>query len=78
MPKTIDNIQSKELTALDRCDQCPGQAFVAVTGITGELFFCGHHFNKIESNEVAYKKLQDFAYAINDQRDLISDKRAGL
>jgi hypothetical protein len=40
--------------------------------------FCSHHFKKIEKDPVAYKKLQSFAYVINDERDKLSDKRAGL
>jgi hypothetical protein len=32
------------LTALDRCDRCPSQAYVRATLPTGmELLFCGHH-----------------------------------
>ena len=68
----------RNLDANDRCDQCVGQAYVSVAGISGELFFCAHHFAKIEKNEVAYEKLKSFAYTINDQREKISDKRAGL
>lgn len=33
----------KELTALDRCDQCSAAAMVRATLRTGELYFCGHH-----------------------------------
>jgi len=74
----VANKTIKELNASDRCDQCPSQAYVSVLGMSGELMFCGHHFAKIEKNKAAYAKLKDFAYQINDQRDKISDKRAGL
>lgn len=78
MTTAIKTAEIKNLNANDRCDQCPSQAYVSVTGISGELFFCGHHFNKIEKNPEAYAKLESFAYVINDERDKISNKRAGL
>lgn len=72
--------QEKETNTdiLERCDQCIGQAYVVVTGITGELVFCAHHFSKIEKNEEAFEKLKAFAFVIKDQRDRLSTKRAGL
>lgn len=37
------------LTALDRCDACPAQAYtVAVNGNAQELLFCQHHLHKHE------------------------------
>jgi hypothetical protein len=74
----IEEKEVKEITVHDRCDQCGGQAYVLVSGITGELFFCGHHFSKIEKNETAHEKLISFAYVVHDQRANISDKRAGI
>jgi hypothetical protein len=68
----------KSLSGNDRCDQCDSQAYVSVTGISGDLLFCGHHFTKIEKNPEGYEKLKSFAYVINDEREKISDKRAGL
>jgi len=68
----------RNLTVYDRCDQCDSQAYVSVTGISGELLFCGHHFTKIERNAAANEKLRAFAYVINDEREKLSDKRAGL
>jgi len=68
----------RNLTVHDRCDQCDSQAYVSVTGISGELFFCGHHFAKIEKDPVANEKMHSFAYVINDEREKLSDKRAGL
>lgn len=70
--------QERQLNANDRCDQCVSQAYVLVAGITGELFFCAHHFTKIEKNPEALLRLQAFAFVISDQRNKISDKRAGL
>ncbi len=78
MSTAVDSKEIKNLDANDRCDQCPSQAYVSVRGISGELMFCSHHFKKIEKDPVAYKKLQSFAYVINDERDKLSDKRAGL
>jgi hypothetical protein len=61
------------LTGLDRCDVCDAQAYVHVKGISGELLFCGHHFNKANSD-----KLQAFAFEIIDERDrLIQNKSQG-
>jgi hypothetical protein len=78
MKTVVENKEVKNLTAYDRCDQCDSQAYVSVTGISGDLLFCGHHFTKIEKNAVAYEKLKAFAYVINDERNKLSDKRAGL
>ena len=78
METAVDKKEVKNLDANDRCDQCPSQAYVSVTGISGKLMFCGHHFGKIEKDPIAYEKLQSFAYVINDERDKLSTKRAGL
>lgn len=67
------------LTKSDRCDAaCPAQALVMVRGISGELLFCAHHYNKIISNESSKLALDSFAFEVIDERDSISDKRAGL
>lgn len=29
-----------------KCDVCPAQAMHLVRGTSGELTFCGHHYNK--------------------------------
>lgn len=68
----------KVLNANDRCDSCGAQAYVKVSGVSGELTFCSHHYTKIEKNEQAYDALKNFAFDIIDERDQISDKRAGL
>lgn len=67
--------QSEEwiLTAQDRCDSCSAQAYVKVTGVTGELLFCGHHYNKIMDNAVGYDKMMKFAYQILDERSRLDD-----
>ena len=63
------------LGALDRCDACSAEALVKVTGIAGELLFCGHHYNKIMNDKIGYEKMMAFMYEIIDERDkLIQNK----
>jgi len=57
-----------ELKVSDRCDRCSAQAFVLVKGISGELMFCGHHYNEHE------QALSSFAYTVIDNRELINAK----
>jgi hypothetical protein len=60
------------LGPIDRCDQCSAEALVLVKGVTGELMFCGHHYNQNES------ALANFAYETIDERDkLIQNKLIG-
>lgn len=56
------------LTLQDRCDSCNAQAFVMVKGMSGELYFCGHHFTKHED------ALYNWAYDIVDEREFINNK----
>lgn len=60
------------LTALDRCDSCNAEALVKVTGVTGELYFCGHHYNKIMDDQEGYKKMMNFMFEIVDERSRLS------
>lgn len=63
------------LNATDRCDSCAAEALVKVSGISGELMFCGHHYNKIMDNPEGYKKMMSFMISIIDERSkLIQDK----
>ena len=62
--KTTERI----LTLQDRCDSCQAQAFVSVKLLTGELMFCGHHYNKNQD------KLNSQAYEIVDERHYINEK----
>lgn len=57
------------LTPLDRCDSCNAEALVKVTGVTGELYFCGHHYNSIIDNPIGYEKMMSFMFEITDERD---------
>lgn len=60
------------LTATDRCDgyQCGAQAYVLVRGISGELMFCAHHYNKTNK-----EKLENFAFEIVDERERLIENR---
>jgi hypothetical protein len=81
MKNTIEqNVLEKEyvLRAIDRCDQCNAQAYVMVKGSTGDLMFCGHHYEKIMNNPDAYTKMMAFMLEIIDERDrLIENKTKG-
>jgi hypothetical protein len=56
----------------DRCDSCYAEALVLVKGVSGDLMFCGHHYNKHE------EKLKDYAFEIIDERKkLIQNKLIG-
>ena len=66
------------LDANDRCDSCAAEALVKVTGLTGHLMFCGHHYNKIMENLQGYTKLMSFMLSIIDEREkLVEDKAKG-
>ena len=68
MPKTKEEIQYY-LTELDRCDRCSAQAYVRATGVSGELYFCGHHFAGMEES------LSKWAFEIIDERNkLVQNK----
>lgn len=63
------------LDATDRCDRCTAQAYVKVIGKSGELLFCGHHYNKIMDNAVGYDKMMKFAIEIVDERERLIENR---
>ena len=65
------------LTVNDRCDSkdCGAQAYVMVTGVSGSLDFCAHHYNKIMDNAVGYDKMMKFAYEIIDERERLVENR---
>jgi hypothetical protein len=73
-----EEIVAKEwvLKATDRCDSCAAEALVKVTGLSGELMFCGHHYNKIMDNPEGYKKMMSFALTVVDERDKLIENRA--
>lgn len=64
------------LTANDRCDaECSAQAYVKAVGVSGELMFCAHHWNKIINNAVGYDAMEKFAYSIIDERERLIENR---
>lgn len=63
------------LTALDRCDVCESAAYVQVTGVTGDLLFCAHHYGNIEQDESALAKMMNFAFEIVDERERLIENR---
>jgi hypothetical protein len=72
-----EEVAKKEwiLKATDRCDSCAAEALVQITGLSGDLMFCGHHYNKIMDNPEGYKKMISFALTVVDERDkLIQNK----
>lgn len=70
--------QDKEwiLSAQDRCDSCSAEALVRVKGVSGQLFFCGHHYNKIMDDPIGYEKMMAFMYEILDERDKLIENKA--
>lgn len=59
------NLQDKELTSNDRCDQCGSQAYYLTIFDSGELYFCYHHFNKNEDS------IREAAYYVIDQSKIL-------
>jgi hypothetical protein len=64
------------LTATDRCDaDCSAQAYIVVKGVSGELMFCSHHYNKINNNPSAKQKLDNFAFEVIDETEKLIENR---
>ena len=76
MVKAVEEVQEWVLKATDRCDSCAAEALVQVTGLNGDLLFCGHHYNKIINNPEGYKKMMSFMISIVDERDKLIEDRA--
>lgn len=73
MIKVKDEVkQDWILSPLDRCDRCNAEALAKVTGMLGDLLFCGHHYNKIMDNVEGYKKMMSFAITIVDEREKLA------
>ena len=80
MGMTAEAVENKQwiLTIQDRCDQCNAQAYVKINGSTGDLLFCGHHYESIMNNPDAYTKMMAFMLEITDEREkLINNKLIG-
>ena len=72
---TVEKVDEYQLNVSDRCDSCGAQAYVWVNGVSGDLLFCGHHYNKIVDNAVGYDKMMKFAYQIVDEREKLIENR---
>ena len=68
--------QEWQLSPHDRCDRCSAEALVKVTGLSGELLFCGHHYNKVMDNAQGYKKMISFAITVLDERHKLIENKA--
>lgn len=77
MGMTAEMVEKKEwvLAIQDRCDQCNAQAYIKIKGSTGELLFCGHHYEKIMNNPDSYTKMMAFMLEIIDERDKLTEDR---
>lgn len=75
---TETQVEAKEwvLKATDRCDSCAAEALVQITGLNGDLMFCGHHYNKIMNNPEGYAKMMSFMITIIDERDKLIENKA--
>ena len=73
---TKEKVEDKEwlLSPLDRCDRCNAEALVKVTGITGDLMFCGHHYNKVMAIPDGYNSMMSFMISVVDERDKLVKK----
>ena len=76
MIKEKTEVEEWTLGATDRCDSCAAEALVKVTGVSGDLLFCGHHYNKIMDSSDGYKKMMAFALTILDERDKLIENKA--
>lgn len=70
MPVKEEKKQERVLKQVDRCDRCGAQAFVLAKGIQGELFFCGHHYNKNKDG------IDSWAFEVINELDFINEKSA--
>ncbi len=76
MIETDAEVKKWTLKATDRCDSCAAEALVQVTGLNGDLLFCGHHYNKIMNNPEGYKKMMSFMITLIDERDKLIENKA--
>ena len=72
MIDTPEEVKEWILGATTRCDSCGAEALVQVTGLNGDLLFCGHHYNKIMDDAEGYKKMMSFMISVVDEREKLS------
>lgn len=75
MNTTKEQTKEYQLTANDRCDACGSQAYVQVIGVSGDLLFCAHHYDKIMNSPRGYENMMKFAYEFLDERDRLMENR---
>jgi hypothetical protein len=73
---TVVAEEDYQLSPKDRCDSCGAEALVQVTGLNGDLMFCGHHYNKIMSIPDGKNAMMKFAITIRDEREKLVENRA--
>ena len=61
MTTVVEQEKTDVINVADRCDRCNSQALVWVNGVSGDLYFCRHHFLKYEN------KLREYAFEIIDE-----------
>lgn len=64
----MTEIKEKVLKIADRCDRCNAQAFILAKGIQGELYFCGHHYNKNKDG------IDSWAFEVINEIDSINER----
>jgi len=73
---TTETPETYTLTANDRCDSdCTAQAYIQVTGVSGDLTFCVHHYEKIMSSPTGYEKMIKFGFEFLDERSRLVENR---
>jgi len=75
MTNNTKELKEWTLKATDRCDSCGSEALVQVTGISGDLLFCGHHYNKIMAIPDGYNSMMSFMISIIDERSKLDVDR---
>jgi hypothetical protein len=61
----VVELETKGLTAQDRCDRCMARAYVEARFMTGTLLFCMHHANELNDGlhknaiEIVYHSISD-------------------
>lgn len=69
-PADSATVLEHRLSAVDRCDSCGAQAYIAAEVNGSELLFCAHHGRKYEA------KLREVANTWHDETDrLLVDDR---
>lgn len=72
----IESLEKQyQLSQQDRCDVCAAQAYVLVRGVSGELMFCSHDYNKIMSSASGKDKLGAFSFETIDETEKLFENR---